>query len=99
MRTWTEAVLEPWKARRWEGLARLARLLTGLMIRASKDDLHTLPPCERKATRLKFTPAHAASYNALGSVVRTVRRNLLLADWYDEDHSESLLSTRNARFS
>jgi hypothetical protein len=40
---------------------------------------------------LDFTPAHAKSYNEL---VGTVRRNLLLADWNDPNHVESLLNPK-----
>ena len=41
-----------------------------------------------QVVRLHFTPQHARSYNEL---VEVVRRNLLLADFYDEGHRESLL--------
>lgn len=36
-------------------------------------------------TLLHFGPEHAASYNALAEVIR---RNLLLADWCDDEHNE-----------
>ena len=45
-------------------------------------------------TKLKFTPEHARSYNEL---VEVIERNLLLADWQDEDHVESLLSCRTTK--
>ena len=48
-----------------------------------------------QVTRLAFARAHGASYNEL---VEVVERNLLLADWCDESHVESLLSTRNAKW-
>jgi hypothetical protein len=47
----------------------------------------------RQVTRLDFLPEHAASYNEL---VEVVERNLLLADWRDENHEESMLHVRNA---
>ena len=37
---------------------------------------------------LQFTPQHARSYNEL---VQVITRNLLLADFNDENHRESLL--------
>ncbi len=42
---------------------------------------------------MDFLPEHAASYNEL---VEVVERNLLLADWRDENHEESMLHVRNA---
>lgn len=44
-------------------------------------------------TRLDFLPEHADSYNEL---VEVVERNLLLADWRDENHEESMLHVKNA---
>jgi hypothetical protein len=38
-----------------------------------------------QTTLLNFGPAHAASYNEL---VEGIRRNLLLADWCDDEHKE-----------
>ena len=40
---------------------------------------------------LPFSTRHASSYNEL---VETVQRNLLLADWFDPGHVESLLNPR-----
>ncbi len=48
-----------------------------------------------QVTLLDFSREHAESYNAL---VEVVRLNLLLADWHDEDHRESLLSQRNTKW-
>ena len=42
-------------------------------------------------TRLDFLPEHAESYNQL---VEVVERNLLLADWRDEHHEESMLHVK-----
>ena len=53
-----------------------------------------LPDVHMQVTRLKFTPEHARSYNEL---VEVIERNLLLADWHDEDHVESLLSCRTSK--
>ena len=49
----------------------------------------------RQVTRLDFAPEHACSYNEL---IEVVKLNLLLADWNDEDHNESLLSVRNSKW-
>ena len=43
---------------------------------------------------LAFTRAHALSYN---EIVSHVRRSLLLADWADPSHVESLLNPRQTR--
>lgn len=48
-----------------------------------------------QVTRLDFAPEHAYSYNEL---IEVVKLNLLLADWNDEDHNESLLSVRNSKW-
>ena len=48
-----------------------------------------------QVTRLDFAPEHAHSYNEL---IEVVKLNLLLADWNDEDHNESLLSVRNTKW-
>ena len=55
---------------------------------------HTVCGCPQ-VTRLDFAPEHAHSYNEL---IEVVKLNLLLADWNDEDHNESLLSVRNSKW-
>jgi len=75
--------------------ATLASLLDALAIRASKADLASIPALVRVTTRVSFRRAHAVSYNAL---VESVHRSLLLADWGDPDHKESLLHPKNARW-
>ena len=52
-------------------------------------------PVRAQVTRLDFAPEHAHSYNEL---IEVVKLNLLLADWNDEDHNESLLSVRNSKW-
>ena len=44
-----------------------------------------------QVTLLNFGPEHAASYNEL---VEVIRRNLLLADWCDDEHREVGASAR-----
>ncbi len=46
-------------------------------------------------TVLDFAPEHALSSNEL---VEVVKKNILLGDWGDEDHNESLLSMRNSKW-
>ena len=48
-----------------------------------------------QVTKLDFAPEHACSYNEL---IEVIKLNLLLADWNDEDHNESLLSVRNSKW-
>ncbi|KAL3136547.1 hypothetical protein ABBQ38_005794 [Trebouxia sp. C0009 RCD-2024] len=85
-KTWEDAVQKPFEARQRAGRVRLMALLGRIMIRAAKSDL---------VTRLDFAPEHAHSYNEL---IEVVKLNLLLADWNDEDHNESLLSVRNSKW-
>ncbi|KAK9807648.1 hypothetical protein WJX72_005276 [[Myrmecia] bisecta] len=94
-KAWEEAIQRPFEARQWSGRERLLRLLNTIMIRAVKADLVTIPPRFQKVTYLDFAPDHARSYNEL---VEVVERNLLLADWHDDDHVESLLNMRNAKW-
>ncbi|KAL0025980.1 hypothetical protein WJX77_010392 [Trebouxia sp. C0004] len=94
-KTWEDAVQKPFEARQRAGRERLMTLLSRIMIRAAKSDLVTIPPCHHKVTRLDFAPEHAYSYNEL---IEVVKLNLLLADWNDEDHNESLLSVRNSKW-
>ncbi|DBA80065.1 TPA: hypothetical protein ACH3X2_007554 [Trebouxia sp. C0005] len=94
-KTWEDAVQKPFEARQRAGRERLMALLSRIMIRAAKSDLVTIPPCHHKVTRLDFAPEHAYSYNEL---IEVVKLNLLLADWNDEDHNESLLSVRNSKW-
>ena len=77
----------PWGAR------ALRDLLVDVSIRAAKADLSVIPRLVRLVTPVRFRRRHALSYNAL---VEAVERSLLLADWGDPDHRESLLARRNA---
>lgn len=94
-RSWEGGILKPFEAGREEGRARLLQLLHRCMISARKSDLCTIPPCVRKITLLDFTLKHAESYNEL---VATVRRNILMADWNDPSHVESLLNPKQWKF-
>ncbi|CAM6103765.1 unnamed protein product [Calypogeia fissa] len=92
---WEGAVLRPFESGREEGRERLINLLHRCMISARKSDLHSIPPCIRKVKLLDFTEQHAASYNEL---VVTVKRNILMADWKDPSHVESLLNPKQWKF-
>ncbi|CAE6076252.1 unnamed protein product [Arabidopsis arenosa] len=92
---WEAGILRPFEAEMEEGRLRLLQLLQRCMISSRKKDLKMIPPCIKKVTYLNFLPGHARSYNEL---VETVRRNILLADWNDPSHVESLLNSKQWKF-
>uniref|UniRef100_A0A2N9HE55 F-box domain-containing protein n=1 Tax=Fagus sylvatica TaxID=28930 RepID=A0A2N9HE55_FAGSY len=94
-RSWEAGILRPFEAEMVEGRSRLLQLLQKCMISARKMDLQSIPPCIKKVTFLDFTEEHARSYNEL---VVTVRRNILMADWNDPSHVESLLNPKQWKF-
>ncbi|GLT88566.1 hypothetical protein SLE2022_065860 [Rubroshorea leprosula] len=94
-KSWEAGILRPFEAEMEEGRSRLLQLLHRCMISARKIDLQTIPPCIKKVTFLNFTKEHAKSYNEL---VVTVRRNILMADWNDPSHVESLLNPKQWKF-
>lgn len=94
-KSWEAGILKPFEAKMEEGRSRLLQLLHRCMISARKIDLQTIPPCNKKVTFVNFTDEHAKSYNEL---VVTVRRNILLADWNDPSHVESLLNPKQWKF-
>eukprot|EP00899_Mesostigma_viride_P015234 jgi/Mesvir1/23711/Mv18658-RA.2 len=89
-----EAIQRPMEKRNESGLARLRDVLQRCMICSRKRDLGSLPECRRQVRLLEFEREHAESYNEL---VGIVKRNLLLADWNDPDHVESLLNPRQSK--
>ncbi|KAI3968270.1 hypothetical protein MKX01_018573 [Papaver californicum] len=94
-KSWEAGVLRPFEANIEEGRSRLLQLLNRCMISARKVDLHTIPPCIKRVVFLNFMEEHARSYNEL---VVTVRRNILMADWNDPSHVESLLNPKQWKF-
>ncbi|RWR95776.1 F-box-like protein [Cinnamomum micranthum f. kanehirae] len=94
-KSWEAGILRPFEMQMEEGQLRLLQLLQRCMISARKEDLQMIPPCIKKATLLDFTEEHAKSYNEL---VVTVRRNILMADWNDPSHVESLLNPKQWKF-
>ncbi|KAL6981082.1 hypothetical protein U1Q18_022713 [Sarracenia purpurea var. burkii] len=94
-KSWEAGILRPFEAEMEEGRSRLLQLLHRCMISARKVDLQTIPPCIKKVKFLDFTEEHARSYNEL---VVTVHRNILMADWNDPSHVESLLNPKQWKF-
>jgi SNF2 family DNA or RNA helicase len=89
---WSRGIQRPYEAAKPEALYVLDRLLTRVMIRSSKTDLQNLPDCIVKDVVLEFSEDAAASYNDL---VLLARRNMVLSDWFDPTHKESLLNPKN----
>ncbi|KAK4746961.1 hypothetical protein SAY87_025998 [Trapa incisa] len=94
-KSWEAGILRPFEVEVVEGRVRLLDLLHRCMISARKKDLQVIPPCIKKVTLLDFMEEHAKSYNEL---VATVRRNILMADWNDPSHIESLLNPKQWKF-
>ncbi|PON60049.1 F-box protein [Parasponia andersonii] len=94
-KSWEAGILRPFEAEMEEGRSRLLHLLRRCMISARKVDLKNIPPCIKKTTFVDFTEEHARSYNEL---VVTVQRNILMADWNDPSHVESLLNPKQWKF-
>lgn len=93
--SWDSGIHRPFEAQMEEGHVRLVQLLQRTMISARKADLKNIPPCIKKLTFLDFNEGHAKSYNEL---VVTIRRNILMADWNDPSHVESLLNPKQWKF-
>ncbi|XP_066307949.1 F-box protein At3g54460-like isoform X2 [Miscanthus floridulus] len=93
--SWDSGIHRPFEAQMEEGRVRLVQLLQRTMISARKADLKNIPPCIKKITYLDFNEGHAKSYNEL---VVTIRRNILMADWSDPSHVESLLNPKQWKF-
>ncbi|KAI3445132.1 hypothetical protein Pfo_001797 [Paulownia fortunei] len=94
-KSWEAGILRPFEAEMEEGRSRLLQLLNRCMISARKIDLKAIPPCIKRVTFVDFSEEHAKSYNEL---VETVRRNILMADWNDSSHVESLLNPKQWKF-
>lgn len=94
-KSWDAGILRPFEAEMEDGRSRLLQLLKRCMISARKKDLKAIPPCIRRVTFVDFSEEHAKSYNEL---VETVRRNILMADWNDSSHVESLLNPKQWKF-
>ncbi|CAN0917001.1 F-box protein At3g54460 [Linum grandiflorum] len=94
-KSWEAGILRPFEAEQEEGRLRLLELLRRCLISARKKDLRIIPPCIKKVVFVDFNEEHARNYNEL---VVTVRRNILMADWNDPSHIESLLNPRQRKF-
>ncbi|EPS66583.1 hypothetical protein M569_08193 [Genlisea aurea] len=95
LKSWEAGILRPYEAEMEEGRSRLMQLLNRCMICSRKIHIRAIPPCKKKVILLDFSQVHAESYNQL---VETVRRNILMADWNDPSHVESLLNTKQWKF-
>ncbi|XP_023758632.1 F-box protein At3g54460 [Lactuca sativa] len=93
--SWESGIVRPFEAKMEEGRNRLLEVLGRCMISARKKDLRMIPECVKKVVFLNFSEEHARSYNEL---VVTVRRNILMADWNDPSHVESLLNPKQWKF-
>ena len=78
---------------RSEAARILLELLQRIMIRTCKSHIR-LPPVRKITHSVPFTKEHALSYNRM---VSHVQRSMLLADWFDPNHEQSLLSSKNAK--
>jgi len=78
----------------YEGIHILQQTLDHIMIRSTKEEVQDIPHLEVRDEMLSFTKEEADAYNALVSVVK---RNLFLADFFDENHRESLLNPENRK--
>lgn len=92
-KAWMVGIRKPYAMFQSESLDRLGALLCNLMIRADKSILGTA--CEVKTVIIEFSKTSANVYNR---IVEFVRRNLICAGWYDENHPDSLLNHDNLRF-
>ena len=63
------------------------------MIRTCKSHIR-LPPVRKITHSVPFTKQHALSYNRM---VSHVQRSMLLADWFDPNHEQSLFNSKNAK--
>ena len=81
----------PFEAYNLDGIFYMRRLLQQSMIRSNKRKLREFPVLKEHDVILAFRPNHAKSYSQL---VEVVQRNLLLADWFDGNHQESLLNEK-----
>lgn len=92
---WELVIQKPFNAGLPEGKRRLQKLLDLLMIRSFKTKMNNLVKISKEIVKLDFEPDHAVSYNEL---VEVVQRNLLLADFGEEGHTESLLNRLNTKW-
>eukprot|EP01026_Neomeris_dumetosa_P074932 TRINITY_DN7848_c0_g1_i2.p1 TRINITY_DN7848_c0_g1~~TRINITY_DN7848_c0_g1_i2.p1 ORF type:complete len:611 (-),score=61.69 TRINITY_DN7848_c0_g1_i2:538-2370(-) len=89
------AIVKPFSQRSPQARSILLKVLQQTMIRTSKDQLQReLPSLNVDVVKIDFENKHKLSYQQLAGLIRL---NLLLGDWKDPDHNESLLNPRNAK--
>lgn len=93
---WGPSIQRPLESGNPKGAELLQNLLSRVMIRASKEDLEVIPKCKHDMRKLHFEEVHAKNYNEF---VAIVQRNLLLADCFDEKHTESILHSSKLKVS
>ena len=70
-------------------------LLDQVMIRSNKRKLPNFPNMKEHNIVLDFNEVHGKSYCQL---VEVIQRNLMLADWFDRNHKESLLNPKSSKY-
>lgn len=91
-RRWVKGVERPFETFKPWILPQIQELLGRIMVRSSKKMISSIPKCEFSITFITFTKENAKNYNELVSVAI---RNMMLADWYSEDHEASILHPKN----
>ncbi|CAG9464295.1 unnamed protein product [Pedinophyceae sp. YPF-701] len=86
-----EASARPMAAGCWAARERFVRALERCVIRGSKREIVQLA-VRRREVVLAFGRDHARSFNQLAEVIM---RNMVLTDFFDPDHRESLLNPGN----
>ena len=82
-------ISDPYEHGDINALQRLDCLLEQVMIRSNKRKIPNFPKLKEHNVVLEFTDVHGTSYSQL---VEVIQRNLMLADWFDKNHHESLLN-------
>lgn len=94
-RRWVKGIERPYEAFRPCALPRMQELLGRTMIRSSKKLISSMPKCEVSTKYIDFTKESSKSYNEL---VNLTTRNMILADWYSEEHKESILHPKHVKW-
>ncbi|KAA8492536.1 F-box protein [Porphyridium purpureum] len=88
---WTEMLQKPCAMQSLAARELVHGLVFRCMMRNKKSDVVSIPKCIKTSVRLQLTGKSKDTYEHL---VRLLRRNLFLADFFDETHFESLLNPK-----
>ena len=88
-------ISEPYEGGDGYAVQRLDLLLDQVMIRSNKRKLPNFPNMKEHNIVLDFNEVHGKSYCQL---VEVIQRNLMLADWFDRNHKESLLNPKSSKY-